>query len=93
MSVDPSFDSVSQGLHTALGAIFVLLPTAICLHHAAFGFGHPQIMGSFIGVVFAGVKEFAWDATMEITDVRGSDLKDFSFYLLGIFIANILLAI
>jgi len=91
MDFNPSTNAEVQGLHAALGAIFVLLPVAICLRHPAFGLGYPRIMGSFIGVIFAAVKEFSWDEDLEDVETRGSNLQDFSFYILGILIANALL--
>jgi hypothetical protein len=91
MSWNPTSVSEVQGLHTALGALFVVLPTAVLLHHPSFMFGHTQLVGSFIGIVFAAVKEFVWDKTMEDTITQGSNWKDFAFYMVGIALANLIL--
>jgi hypothetical protein len=39
-----------------------------------------------VGIVAAAGKEFGYDAHFETTDARGSDLMDFSFYVLGLVI-------
>jgi len=91
MNFDPSQESEVQGLHTALGALFVLLPIALGMKHPHLFYGSPRIIGSLLGVVFAGLKEFIWDQEMESPAVRGSNLRDFSFYIVGITAANIVL--
>ena len=85
--IDLSMDDVSQGLHVALGAIFVILP-------AAWGIQHAQIWGTGIGIVYAGIKEFIFDIHFEDEATSGGylgGLLDFSFYLVGILAANLLL--
>jgi hypothetical protein len=54
-------------------------------------FGHTQLVGSFIGLVYAAVKEFVWDQDMEDAVTRGSNWVDFAFYAVGIAAANIIL--
>jgi hypothetical protein len=91
MNFNPTPESEVQGLHAALGALFVVLPTAVLLHHPTFLFGHPQIAGSFIGFVYAAVKEFSWDQHMEDAITRGSNWLDFAFYAAGIAVGNLIL--
>lgn len=91
MNLDPSPSSEVQGLHAALGALFVLLPVAVSLRHPSFTLGYPHLTGSFVGTAFAVVKEFVWDQNIEDPATRGSNLQDFSFYILGIAIANVVL--
>jgi hypothetical protein len=44
-----------------------------------------------IGIVVAALKEFAYDAHWQEPDIRGSDLRDFTFYMIGGVIALALL--
>ena len=74
-----------------MGALFVVLPTALLLHHPGFLTGHPQVAGSFIGLIYATVKEFVWDQDMEDAITRGSNWEDWAFYMVGIAIANVIL--
>lgn len=71
MSGDPSFDTVSQSAHF-FSATFVV--------HALHG--HWWAIAACI--VAAAIKEFWYDQHFESAEVRGSNLKDFSFYCLGI---------
>jgi hypothetical protein len=91
VNFNPTGESEVQGLHCALGALFVVLPTALLLHHPRILTGHPQAAGSFIGLVYATVKEFVWDQEMEDAVTRGSNWVDFSFYMIGIAVANVIL--
>jgi hypothetical protein len=84
-----SEDTVTQGLHAALGAIFVILPVA-------WGWKHAKLIGSFVGLVYAGVKEFSFDIYFEDSYTSGDwvgGLRDFLFYVIGIIAANLLLLI
>ena len=70
---DPSFDTVSQSAHVWFGAFVVFVAN---LFHAPW-------IGFFVLAVFAAVKEFWYDQNYESPEVRGSNFKDFSFYMLG----------
>jgi hypothetical protein len=93
MDFNPTSESEVQGLHAALGALFVTFPSAVWGLHPSWNFcyGHPRLFGSFCGVVFAMVKEFVWDQDMENDITRGSNWFDFSLYMVGIIVANGLL--
>lgn len=85
--IDLSIDTVSQGLHVSLGAIFVILP-------AAWGWENARLWGSLIGIMYALVKEFWFDLRYEDAQTSGGikgGWRDFSFYLVGIGLANLLL--
>ena len=71
MSTDPSFDTVSQSAHFFSGAF------VIHVFH-----GNWKII--VIAVILAAIKEFWYDYHYESAEVRGSSLKDFVFYCLGI---------
>lgn len=85
--LDLSMDEVAQGLHVALGALFVTFP-------AAWGWPHYRLWGSGIGVVYGLIKEFWWDLHFEDEQTSGGHqggLKDFTYYCIGIVAANLLL--
>lgn len=44
-----------------------------------------------IFVVCAAAKEFWFDANYQDAEIRGSDLKDFAFYMIGMVLALLLL--
>jgi hypothetical protein len=71
------FNQVAQLGHFAGGAALVLATVVLWRDaHAPFA--------GFAGVLLAaGVKEFWFDQHYESAEVRGSNLEDFSFYLLG----------
>lgn len=82
-----SSEELAQGLHAALGALFVLLPVAM-------GFHHGTMVGNSAGILFSAVKEFWFDIHYETPETSGGlkgGIKDFSFYLAGMAAANILL--
>ena len=89
--IDLSLQNVSDGLHVALGALFVLVPVAISLHHP---FGHPRVLGSVVGVLWATIKEFYIDPTYEDVATSGGpagDVRDFLGYVLGIGVGLLIL--
>lgn len=91
VDLNPTPEAEVQGLHAALGALCVFLPTALLIHHPSFMFGHTQLVGSFIGLVWATVKEFVWDQDIEDTITRGSNWRDWTYYAVGIVAANLML--
>ncbi len=84
--VDLSEDELAQGLHVALGAIFILLPVCWQWHMA-------QAKGTIIGLAYAFIKEFWWDLKYESLETSGGwegSFRDFCFYVVGIVAANVL---
>lgn len=83
-SIDPKFfNEVAQFAHFGVAAFIYL---AIGHIAAKRGFFHWSWYGALIalGVVAAAVKEFWYDKNFENEATRGSDLEDFTFYVLGI---------
>ena len=78
-------DQVAQGLHIALGALFVLIPVAKHWTQS------PPLWGSAAGLVFGAVKEGWYDVHFEDAATRGSGWRDFIHYVYGIALANLLL--
>lgn len=76
-----TFDTVSQMAHIFFAGFVVF--TA---QH--FGVGWYGIVGL---VVFAAIKEFWYDYRYESLAVRGSSVRDFFFYLVGIVLAVLVL--
>jgi hypothetical protein len=94
MNLNPSFDSVAQTAHAAIGAgIFVAIPVALWAIHPQWNFcyGHPKLVGNFIGHVYAAIKEFVWDEDMEDAVTRGSNWRDFIFYCSGMWTTDLIL--
>jgi len=86
MAIDLSEDSVAQGLHVALGALFITLPVCWDWHMA-------QAKGTVIGLTYALLKEFWFDLRYESPETSGGfdgSFRDFCFYVVGIVAANIL---
>ncbi len=84
-----SEDNVTQGLHAALGALFVMVPVAMAWHH-------PKAIGTGVGIIFAAIKEFWFDIHFETPETSGGwsgGVRDFSFYIIGIIAANAVLFI
>jgi hypothetical protein len=71
------FNSVAQAGHFAGGAALVL--ATVVLWHVAYA----PFVGFGIVALAAAIKEFWYDEHYESTEVRGSSLEDFSFYLVG----------
>ncbi len=75
--IDPkTFNSVAQAGHFACGML--------CVFGPAYLFGHSySYCGAGAITLYALAKEFWWDEKYESTEVRGSSLEDFIFYVLG----------
>jgi hypothetical protein len=71
------FNSVSQAGHFAGGAAIVL--ATVVLWHAT----QAPYAGFVIVALAAALKEFWYDYKYESSEVRGSSLEDFLFYLSG----------
>ena len=74
----PSYQSVCQGLHTALGGLFVVAP--------AYFLGWSPWAGAVFAVAWIGAKEGVYDRFREGDSPLGS-LLDGAFYAVGMFIA------
>ena len=77
---------VSDGLHVALGAIFVLLPVCWEWHFA-------QAWGTGLGILFAIIKEMWFDIHYEDCETSGGypgGFRDMAGYFVGILLANLL---
>ena len=83
---DAEFDFVSQNAHALGGALAVLGPAALLGEWYAVG-------GAVLVMVFAAVKEFWYDEHYETAEVRGSSLRDFTFYGVGAVTALLLCGI
>jgi hypothetical protein len=89
--IDPAFfNEVAQFAHAGVACSIYLSIGYIAEKHSVFSWLWYGIL-ILTGVVAAGVKEFWYDANFENQATRGSDLEDFSFYVLGIVIAVIVL--
>ena len=71
------FNEVSQMGHFAGGAAIVL--AIVVVSHQRWY----SVYGFLLVALLAGVKEFWYDEKYETTEVRGSSVEDFLFYLLG----------
>lgn len=72
-------DVTAQFSHALGGAFFVVAVGVI--------FGKCSTLYAFVLVAAgAAIKEFYWDYNFESPTDRGSDLEDFSFYMLGAFV-------
>ena len=79
MSIDLSINEVAQGLHAALGALFITFPVAM-------GLAHAELWGAGVGVLYAAIKEFWFDLNFETLEASGGlpgSVEDFVFYLVG----------
>jgi hypothetical protein len=86
MKLNPSYNSVAQTLHVALGALGVFVPVAMEWRNG-------QLHGSIFILVYAAIKEGWYDRHYENVETRGSGWLDFAFYAVGVVAANMLLAI
>jgi hypothetical protein len=83
MIPEATFDTVSQLSHVGWGLAVV------------WGFaliGKPSWLWwvAPLGTALAAVKEFFYDQHYETTEVRGSNLRDFLFYCVGIYSALVI---
>jgi len=84
--IDPKvFDQVAQLSHVGWAMLVIMTPYALGCSLA----DTLSILPIWIGL--AAWKEFYWDSQHEAPDVRGSGLRDFLFYCLGLTIASIAL--
>lgn len=81
---DESFDWACQKLHLASGALATLAPPAL-------GAGPKgMLIGAGLITLWAAVKEFYYDQRFEDAEERGSNLRDFMYYEVGVALALIL---
>jgi len=76
-----TFDTVSQIAH-------IFFAMSIVLTFDRFGLG---LLGLIVVFIFAALKEFWYDYHFESMTVRGSSLRDFAFYCLGMGLAILVL--
>lgn len=79
-----SLDEVAQASHVAIGAAVVAL-TSARFH------GPSKYIAAGIVVALAAVKEFWFDQNFEDAVTRGSNLEDWSYYVLGCVVALLIL--
>lgn len=89
--IDLSVQEVANLAHVCMGALFVLLPYVVAIHHP---FTHPRLIGSVVGVMFAAIKEGWYDRIYEDPQTNGGlkgGILDFCGYMAGILSANLIL--
>lgn len=79
-----SLDEVAQASHVAIAAAIVGL-TAARFH------GHWKYFAAMIVIGLAALKEFWFDQHYEDAATRGSNLEDWSYYVLGTALALLIL--
>ncbi len=84
MKINLSANVLAQGLHVSLGALGVFVPVAMVAPHG-------QAVGSVVTLVFAAIKESWFDQHFEDAATAASGWVDFSFYVVGVGAANLLL--
>ncbi|MGA7919065.1 MAG: hypothetical protein WCA38_05285 [Candidatus Acidiferrales bacterium] len=90
-SIDPKFfNEVSQFAHFFSAATVYLSFRIVAVHLHKFSWKWTWIIVA-CGVALAAWKEFWYDKHDENKATRGSDLEDFTFYMLGIGYALILI--
>jgi len=86
VGIDPrTFNDVAQSGHFLAGCLAVFAPIVLI------GPWWRWVGGGAV-VVWAAAKEFWYDSRFESTEVRGSDLEDFSFYVAGALVSLTLFA-
>ena len=80
-----TFNQVAQLGHFAGGAAIVLAIVVMTHEHT-----YSVLWGFLLVLLLAGVKEFWYDEKYETTEVRGSSLEDFTFYMIGASAATLL---
>ncbi len=86
-----SIDTLAQGLHVALGALFVLLPASLCDRQLRVG-----LYGALAAIVFVAVKEFWFDLHYETPATSGGldgGIRDAACYGVGTASALALLSV
>jgi hypothetical protein len=74
---DSTFDWLAQKSHILGGLSAVLLGQL-------FGSMKGALICGFIIILFAAIKEFYYDERYESTEERGSNLRDFAYYCVGV---------
>jgi hypothetical protein len=75
---DQDFDYVSQNAHLCLGALIVMTPAALGASNKVLAI----VVLAFLALM--AVKEFWYDYKYETAEIRGSSLRDYCFYSLGV---------
>jgi len=83
---DKEFDLVAQNAHVLAGALAVLGSIALWGPSS-------KLPATVMMIAFAAIKEFWYDQQYESPEVRGSNLRDFTFYCVGIAFGWILFAV
>jgi hypothetical protein len=87
LGVSTNLNSVSQMCHFLI-SYAVIVTTAYFTHGI-----WPLVIVNGVVIVFACLKEFWFDPRYETREVAGSDLVDFSFYMVGLLVSNLLIFI
>lgn len=91
--IDPKFfNEVSQFAHAGVAGLIYLSIGHVAQKHDFFDWLWYGILIA-AGVGLAAFKEFWYDPHYENPATRGSDLEDFSFYLVGISIAVVVILV
>jgi len=86
-----TYNDLANGLHVALGALFVVLPSYWGLKY---GWPHAQLWGSCGGFLYGIIKEFFFDLEFEDEATSGGlagGMTDLLGYIIGIGAANLIL--
>lgn len=85
--IDLTYNNLANGLHVALGALFVFIPVAMGLHYGRW-------YGTLAGVAYGLTKEFWFDLIYEDDQTSGGiegGCRDFAGYFIGILLSHIIL--
>jgi hypothetical protein len=89
--IDPHFfEVVSQFAHAGVAGLIYLSIGHIAQAHSFFRWTWYGILIA-VGIALAGFKEGYWDPRYENEATRGSGLEDFTFYLVGILVAVVVI--
>jgi hypothetical protein len=83
---DQQYDEISQNAHVLGGSL------AIMVAHLFWGM-HGLLYAIPACVIVAALKEGVYDEIYEDPEVRGSSLRDFAFYGLGIVASSLVLVV
>ncbi len=82
MITDQQYDTLAQYNHVLFGSTIVF--AAMDLYPPAMWF----VIAAY--VIYTAWKEFYYDQRYETPEVRGSNLKDFTFYQVGVMLALVI---
>ena len=82
-----TFNTVAQLSHFAWGCMIVLVANLFSENIKT------DLEIAFVWILYAGIKEFWYDANFETVEIRGSSIEDFVFQLMGSAVGIILILI